>query len=528
MASVLRHDRKSGTRYRVQWYSHNGRKRHIVWLGPKASRKSANKIAEHIDHILQAQRLGLPLERDTELWLRRLPDDLAGRFAKGGLIELRHKTTLAAFLDAFIEGEADKSPNTIIKYRRVQKQLVAYFGAERPLHAITPGDADQWQQALYGGKLSPRGKCSDASVSIGTATAKKFFNVAARRGVVTSNPFAHLKRPDDSSDRKEEVKLAIIDQVIDAAPDADWRLIIALSRYAGLRIPSEIADLRWSDVDWERNGIFFRTPKTAKSGTKVKFIPIFPELRPYLEDARELAAPDERFMVRRHGLSSQALRSQFEKIIKRAGVQQWNVLWNSLRSTRSTDLVEEFPDHVVAKWMGNSPRTLRKNYLQVKDAHWAKATGRSNTIAKPVARATGSAVKSGKARQKLEAADETSEISGICGGLPDSSLDQYPRQGYSNVSNPAENRGESPPARATGSAATSGKTQQTSEIDQDVIDLKVTMRPDQYERLAEAAARLGISIEEHCKRRLLEPPQAASGDAGAEAETTAALVVAGV
>lgn len=46
----------------------------------------------------------------------------------------------------------------------------------------------------------------------------------------------------------------IIGKVIDAAPDGEWRLLIAMSRFGGLRVPSEALALRWSGTDQEHEG----------------------------------------------------------------------------------------------------------------------------------------------------------------------------------------------------------------------------------------------------------------------------------
>lgn len=55
-----------------------------------------------------------------------------------------------------------------------------------------------------------------------------------------------------------------IAKVIDATPDAESRLLIALSRFGGLRVPSEALALRWSDVHWEHNRLTIQSIKTEQ------------------------------------------------------------------------------------------------------------------------------------------------------------------------------------------------------------------------------------------------------------------------
>jgi hypothetical protein len=61
-------------------------------------------------------------------------------------------------------------------------------------------------------------------------------------------------------------------KVLDACPDAEWRLLFALSRYGGLRCPSEHLALRWGDVDWERSRFTVRSPKTFPLHVVVQWI----------------------------------------------------------------------------------------------------------------------------------------------------------------------------------------------------------------------------------------------------------------
>ena len=67
------------------------------------------------------------------------------------------------------------------------------------------------------------------------------------------------------------------------------------------------------------------------------------------------------------------MRTQLLKIIRRAGLKPWPKLFQNLRSTRETELVEVFPEHVVCAWLGNTRIVAAKHYLQTTEEHFQKA-----------------------------------------------------------------------------------------------------------------------------------------------------------
>jgi hypothetical protein len=99
-------------------------------------------------------------------------------------------------------------------------------------------------------------------------------------------------------------------------------------------------------------------------------IPLFPELRPYLEDAFD----PEAIYVAGDLRQNTNVATTMAKIIKRAGIKPWPKLFQNLRSTRETELNEEYPMHVVCYWIGNSQKVAAKHYLQVTDAHFERET----------------------------------------------------------------------------------------------------------------------------------------------------------
>lgn len=98
----------------------------------------------------------------------------------------------------------------------------------------------------------------------------------------------------DTSDQSSRQTLRLADKVLNACPDGDWRLIFALCRFGGLRCPSEVSRLRLNDVDWGRDRFLVHSPKTEHhEGKASRWVPIFPELRPHLEEAWETAEPGQ-------------------------------------------------------------------------------------------------------------------------------------------------------------------------------------------------------------------------------------------
>jgi hypothetical protein len=141
--------------------------------------------------------------------------------------------------------------------------------------------------------------------------------------------------------------------------------------------------LTWGDVDWEQNRIRVTCSKTEHhEGRGERFMPIFPELRPYLmtvlEETGFSAAAGEPVITRYRDRNAN-LRTQLQRIIRKAGLTPWPRLFHNLRATRQIELAEHFPAHVVCAWIGNTERVAQNHYLQVTDAHFAKAVAEPAT-----------------------------------------------------------------------------------------------------------------------------------------------------
>jgi integrase len=303
----------------VSFYDKDGERRYIR-LG-EIGKKRAESIAGHVQQMANATYAGELPDAEQAAWLAKIGQDLADKLAVAGLIAKRQPaepppaSRLAEFLDEYMRLRTDVKRSTKIAWTQARDYLVKHFGADRDIASITPGEADEWRIWL---KSKDGAGLSDNTLRRHCGRAKQFFRAAVRKRLITENPFAEMKDCEVKANRERDFFLTRVQAklVLDACPDFEWRLLFALSRYGGLRCPSEHLSLRWADIDWDRARMTVRSPKTEHHhGKASRVVPLFPELRPYLEAAWDAAEEGAEFVIGRYRHPNSNLRTQLERII---------------------------------------------------------------------------------------------------------------------------------------------------------------------------------------------------------------------
>jgi integrase len=351
-----------GGRKRILFVNASG-DRKAIRLG-KVGIKAAETIRVRIEALNATCISNTPMDRETAAWLRGVGDDLHAKLAAVELTTPRRTARLGEFLEMFIDNrKASVAPSTIIAINQTKQRLLDRFGADRDLRSISVADAEAWAAALME-------KYAPATAGRAVKRARQFFSAALRDKLVSENPLSEVKASGQpNKNRQFHVDRETIQRVIDAAPSAEWRLIIALSRFAGLRCPSEHLALRWQDVDWARDRFCVDSPKTGQ-----RWIPVFPELRPHLEAAFDLAENGAVHVISGYRGGYVNMRTELKRIIKRAGLKSWPKLFHNLRASRETELAAEFPIHVVCQWIGNTAAIAAKHYLTVREEDFERAS----------------------------------------------------------------------------------------------------------------------------------------------------------
>ncbi len=380
-------------------FTDGGGNRKAIRMGDVAM-KIANDVARRVEAINVSLITRTPLDAEKTLWVSKLPDHLYAKLERVGLVEPRVRRiawTIGDMLTAFFDG-VDVKPASRVRMEQARASLESHFLVTQELRSISPTDAEAWRAGLKSEGYAP------ATISRSVLYARQFFRWAIKQGMTGSNPFADLKAGSQANrDRQVMIDRDTITKVSAAAPNAEWRLLIALSRYGGLRVPSEALLLTWDDVNWSENRLLVRSPKTEHhEGKAERFVPIFPELREPLLELFSNAADGTKRIISSYEPGAN-LNPQLRRIIKRAGVLPWPRTWHNMRASRQTELASQFPLHTVCAWMGNSKLIASAHYLQVTDADWMRATGGAESGA----RVTQNAAQQASAPDREEPRDQT-------------------------------------------------------------------------------------------------------------------------
>ncbi len=372
-------------------------KRRSIRLG-KCTVPQAEKVKRCIEDLAVAVKTSSKPEPETTLWLAATTAIIRQRVINAGLHrDARPKVqapTMLEFTTKFIEARKTVKPSTKVKFEQVKDCLLRHFGDDKRIDAITEADSEAWAEWLATEANIREGKprkdkagktrkgrldLARSTVSRRVGIARQFFNWAIKAQLITENPFKELKCGSQSnSSRQFFVSQEVAKKLIDAAPNAKWRAIIALSRYAGLRTPSETVRIRWEDIDFPNLRLRIHASKTEHhKGGGIRYCPIFPVLLPYLEDlwksVKDRQPKPTDAVIDGSWDGTVNLLTAFLRILKKAGVVPWPKLFHNMRASRQTELLDQFPIKDVCAWIGNTQAIAMEAYAMQRDSSFQQA-----------------------------------------------------------------------------------------------------------------------------------------------------------
>src|SRR5262249_37825958 len=249
----------------------DGKVRRLKKSTKTTDRKLAQRLAEEWEAAAKKAGEG----RLTESHCRKVIAEMYERT----IGEPLHFRTARAYLLEWLEGtRADVEIRTYWRYYQTIHEFLAHLGvkAERLLREITPTDIRLWRD-----KLKAKG-LSAPTVNGAIKVLRMPFKAAHDLGYIEINPCTknsvRLLKDEARNVSKDVFTLEQIGALIQAAPSEDWRGMIMLAYFTGLRL-RDCSELRWSAVDLDARIIAATTRKTRKTVT----VPIHPQFDAWLE-----------------------------------------------------------------------------------------------------------------------------------------------------------------------------------------------------------------------------------------------------
>lgn len=373
--------RKKDSRYFfAAWKDENGKRiDRSTKIEAKASNKRmAQRIADEFEDASRKKRAA----RQAREVIASLHQDLTGE-------DLPTKT-VAEYASIFLsrkEGESAKA--TIARYRTDMRDFLHWLGprVDEDLNSIRSQDI-----AAYRNELLSR--VSETTVTNKIKSVRTLFSAANKEGLCMEEPTASLKltRKGKADGGRAERRAFTVEElkIIREASFGEWESMILFGLYTGQRL-GDLATLRWSNVDLQREELRLHTRKTNRQVVIPLAAPLMEHLL-FIEAADDPQAYLHPALAESYEKQPSTLSNQFSSLLANCGLrapvshaskgkgrrekrQESTLSFHSLRATAVTLLHEAgVPAATVEEWVGHDSAEVHRTYIKIGKETLQKAT----------------------------------------------------------------------------------------------------------------------------------------------------------
>jgi integrase len=349
---------KQKNKNRIYYTLAAGQKREI-YIGNHYDDSMRHEIRKVVRILVNAKRYGTPITVREWNCINNLPCAIRGILVREKLLELSAESetvTLGQLIEQFRPVLKKQKEKTQEHYQRTFQYFLEYYGEELLIEKVTSASAEKHLVWLV---TERQRKLSETTVYRQLKSFRRVFRFAVKAKLIKDNPYDGLHFGKETNESRQfYVSRDMVEKVLASCPDDEFRLLVALSRYAGLRIPCEIREMKLSDFT-ER---YFSIHESAKTGYRK--VPLFVEIQPYFEKYVAQLPPDREYLFehyRNHANLGMVLR----RAVKAAGLKPWNKIFVNLRSSCITDKDRlNWSEETQNKVFGNSKIIRGKHYVQ--------------------------------------------------------------------------------------------------------------------------------------------------------------------
>ena len=264
--------RPGSNNYMADYTAADGTRRRV-----STKKSDPGEAKQFLADLVFAERLGLA-QRLTEARARELIGEIVERTTGEPL----NSDTVRSWFEAWVKiKETSKADGTAARYKQAAMGFVDFLGPKADKHLETLRTADI---ARFFKKERDKGK-SLTTVLLSLKVVKTALKSATRLAGLKVNPADGFEMPHNEKGDAVEREVFTpeeVNRLIAAADSRDWKNVIRLSYFTGMRL-GDCVNLIWRDVDLANRVIEFIPRKTAgrgRAGSKPKqlTVPLHGEL----------------------------------------------------------------------------------------------------------------------------------------------------------------------------------------------------------------------------------------------------------
>lgn len=361
--------------YMADYTAADGSRRRV-----STKKSDPGEAKQFLASLLAAEKLARE-ERLTEARARELIAEIVERTTGESL----NFFTVRSWFEDWIAGKTlSKTDSTAARYAQAARCFVDFLGPKADKHLETLRTADI---ARFFKEERSKGK-SLTTVELSLKVVKSVLSAATRLAVLKVNPADGFEMPKEESDsvEREVFSPEEVKRLIDAADSDDWKNVIRLSYFTGMRL-GDCVNLTWGNVDLANRVIEFIQRKTAGrarvggKGPKRVAVPLHGELEAALSKLEGADGSPKAFVFPSLAGKTSAGRSglsmAFSRIMERANVdagvrreKQGEAgrtvrarSFHALRHSFNTALANKgVPIEHRAKMLGHASKSMTEHY----------------------------------------------------------------------------------------------------------------------------------------------------------------------
>lgn len=369
MATLVHENRKiAGKMAKVyKLYFRVDGQRDRIYLGRKCSVKARHKLLEIVEELEQLRMVGEEPSPALRRKLNGLDSNIHADLVSRGLASPKQNKTLDQVIEACIKSY--RNPNTIKEWNSLRSNCREVFGLNKPISEISLEDIDTFVNEYLVDQYAP------ATIEKRLKNFKQAFRHAADRGWLLDNPAQKAKfriSREQKVAKKDHILPERFNLAVKAMPNAEWRGYLAWMRWLGARAKEPLHD-EWRHIDQERRQIH---RFDIKKKTRIE-VPIPYELQPFIEAMKATHVASGR---KQEGLLFPSVAAHknpwtfVKRQLEKSGLEVWANLFNSLRASRSRELIRMVGPATESALIGHTRDIAFMHYDAVLDEDLALIT----------------------------------------------------------------------------------------------------------------------------------------------------------